>query len=159
MKGRKAQPAHLKALRGNTGHRPIRADEPTPPSAPFAPACPEWIGEHGQALWAQQAPISHALGTLTQADVPAFTAWCEAWDTYRRAVEALAEDLTHETPNNGCSVRPEVTVRKQALADWTRIGAELGYSPASRTRIKATPPNAHSDPVTDFARQRPARPA
>jgi P27 family predicted phage terminase small subunit len=159
VKGRKGRPAHLTLAAGNPGRRPVNTAEPSPPVSPTVPACPDWIGDYGRALWEQQAPISHKIGTLTDADVPAFTAWCEAWDTYRRAVDALKDTLTHLTPNNGESARPEAALRKQALADWTRLGAELGFSPASRTRIKANPPNAHINPIDAFKAQRPARPA
>ncbi len=156
--GPRPTPTRLAAVRGFPGKRRPNDQEPEPPSSPTVPVCPEWIGDYGRALWAQQAPISHQIGTLTDADVPAFTAWCEAWDTYRRAVEALRESLTHVTHTNGETARPEATLRKQALADWTRLAAEFGLTPASRTRIKAHPPSPHVDPVDAFMGRRPARP-
>lgn len=156
---RRRKPSALRAIDGGADHRPRNLDEPKPPVSATVPVCPDWIGEYGRALWDQQAPLHHRLGTLTEADHPAFAAMCEAWDTYRRAVVGLRDELTHVTPNNGVSAKPEASVRKQALADFSKLANEFGLTPAARARIKANPPDGHEDPVKSYQKARPQRPA
>ena len=89
--------------------------------------------------WEDQAPVHYAAGTLTRAYIHAFEALCLVWADVRAAT----------TPSG----------RRSAVATYRGLATDFGATPAAATRIKATPPDAHRDPVTDYQRRRPAHPA
>lgn len=137
MTGPPPKPTALKILAGNPGKRRLNRDEPAgiPLDPATPPEAPDWIGSYGQELWKRQAALDIRRGVLTRDKLPAYEALCEAYDLYRTASAELAKGLTHETPNNGTSVRPEVTVRKQAFADFKALLLEFGWTAAAASRI------------------------
>jgi P27 family predicted phage terminase small subunit len=155
--GPRPTPTAKAAILGFPGKRARNLDEPQPPIAPALPTCPEWLGEDGLAHWNQQAPVCYGMGTLTTADPNALARLCAAYQLIRDCDRALAGGLTVASPNNGPIARPEVSIRFKAIADYHRWSVELGLTPASRTRIKATVPTP-VNPVDAFKAQRPTHP-
>lgn len=131
MPGRPPVPTALKILRGNPGRRPLNPTEPKPPIPEECPPCPPWLGRIARAFWEDQAPIHYRLGTLTSADLPAFTALAVTWQQWREK----------KNPNQ--------------LRCWMQLASGFGMTPAARTKIQANPPDATVDPITAFRRQRP----
>lgn len=139
MVGRKPTPTVLKLAAGNPGKRRLNADEPQFKPLDALPPCPDWLGRAGTDFWHQQAPLALAAGTLHSVSLPAFQALCASWDEYRLASDARS--------------------RRQSLEMWRNLATDFGMTPAAAVRIKATPQNAHRDPIQAFKAQRPARPA
>ena len=137
--GRKPKPTALKLAANNPGKRRLNDAEPKPPAFAAVPPCPDWLTGEARAYWELQAPIDHATGILTTADVHAYAGLALTWADVRAAEHARD--------------------RRKALEIYRAYATDFGKNPASRTRIKATPPDAHVDPISAFKAQRPARPA
>ena len=80
---------------------------------------------------------------LSKLDLPLLEVLCSEWDVYRRACEFIEThgDWFIRTDAKGRVIRvrefPAVSIRRKAIAQITRLGDELGLSPASRSRILA----------------------
>src|SRR5262245_41506 len=83
MRGRKPVPTALKVLRGNPGRRPLNPAEPTPAPAPVNP--PDWLPQDARAEWDRLAPMLARNGLLTEMDIDALVAYCEAWCRWKDA--------------------------------------------------------------------------
>jgi hypothetical protein len=71
--GRRPKPTALKLLRGNPGQRKLNQSEPKPPAGEVVKPQMELLAG---VVWDEVAPICMAMGTLTTADVQAFTSYC-----------------------------------------------------------------------------------
>ncbi|AVA21187.1 phage terminase small subunit P27 family [Rhizobium sp. NXC24] len=100
------------------------------------PAPPKWLPPHGKAEWRRVMPrlvgdrkiAAHELGTVE--------AYCLAVATMRQAEEAVrTHGMTFES-DSGPKRRPETTILKENLEAARRLAAELGLTPASRTKNK-----------------------
>jgi len=138
MKGKKPQPTKMKILKDNPGRRPLNENEPEPEKGELRDP-PEHIGEHGKKEWQRLAPILHGLGLLTEADYPAFEAYCQ---TYSRWVDAelfLQEHGSTETTTNGNIIQsPVVGIANTSLQIMLKYMSEFGLTPSSRSRVSVT---------------------
>src|SRR5262245_40702593 len=129
MKGRKPEPTALKILRGNPGKRPLNPDEPTPAAADVT--APEWLDPAAKAEWARLAPILSRNGLLTEMDVDALTAYCQAWCTWRTAVQKIREfGLVIKAKNGFPMQSPYVPIMNSAMATMKGLMAEFGMTPS-----------------------------
>lgn len=126
-------PTHLKVVTGNPGKRPFNGREPKPVGALKEP--PTWMSAEQKAGWAYA--IQHAPdGLLKRLDRSVLTAWVIAEDLHRRATKHLRKGLTTKTPNGMVVQSPFLQiVNRQALV-MLKAAAELGFTPASRSRIE-----------------------
>jgi len=88
---------------------------------------------------------------LTVADVALLASYCAAYGAFVEATKALREGgLTHET-TMGVYPRAEIKIQRDAAAQMRTLGAELGLSPAARTRINVrTTENQDDQASQDF---------
>lgn len=142
MRGRKPTPTVLKLIAGNPGHRPISADEVRPEIVRcFDP--PEYLGGPAQEVWRMKAPSFIRLGLLTEADIETFAAWCDAFAKWRMTLVELDRlieingvgAMMHKTKDGNIIQSPLVGICNKARLEVTRLGAEFGMTPSSRTRI------------------------
>jgi phage terminase small subunit len=111
MKGRKPKPRALKILAGNPGRRPLPKAEPIPTGLA---EMPKWLSKEAVKVWEELAPEAITLGTLTSYDADQFGMLCAELAEYRK--------------NPG-----EVMTTAKTLL--TKLFAEFGKGPSSRTRI------------------------
>jgi phage terminase small subunit len=146
MRGGKPTSTALKILRGNPGKRPLNTAEPHP--SPLDPAIPEeLLGDVARAEWVRTVQPAITIGQLTSLDRALAIAHCDLWMLWRQAlVDAHAA--------------AKVSARRMALATATklltsliRIDGDLGFSPASRPRVKATVPVAAPPTERFFGRR------
>lgn len=134
MKGRKPKPTALKRAQGNPGKRALNHAEPQPPEG--LPDCPPHLSEAAQAEWHRLAQALHDMGVLTMADRAALAAYCQAWGRWVEAEEKLqTTPAMIRTPSGYVQQSPWMSVANKQLELMGRYMAELGLTPAARSRI------------------------
>jgi len=139
MRGRKPVPTALRVLRGNPRKHPINDREPQPGRVVLAP--PAWLAPAAAAEWTRLAPMLTRLGVLTETDVDALCAYCEAWTTWKDAtakVRALGAVL--DGGEYGPTVSPWVRIADQAFKHMKTFLVEFGMTPSARARIHTAEP-------------------
>ncbi len=139
MRGRKPKPSAQRALEGNPGHRAVNADEPqlgdladhlTPPAE-----LDDLPG--AQAEWRRLAPLLQRAGVISEGDRTALVALCVEWDRYVEA-RAKAYPRVVKAPSGYAMPNPWLAIQSRALAACLKLWPELGLTPSSRSRVKAT---------------------
>lgn len=140
-------PTHLKLLRGNPGHQALRPEREPQPALPAKPPVPpSFLAGYALEEWRRVSVELYRLRLLTNFDVMALAAYCDAysrWRTAREIVASMAErdplmkGLIVKTQSGGATPNPLVWIAAAAARDMNRFAAEFGLSPAARSRIHA----------------------
>lgn len=134
MRGRKPKPTALKRLDGNPGKRGYNHAEPVPPEG--CPDCPPHLSDAARAEWQRLATTLHEMGVLTLADRAALAAYCQAWGRWVEAEEKLKGTPTLlKAPSGYVQQNPWLSIANKQLELMGRYMAELGLTPASRSRV------------------------
>lgn len=146
MRGRRPTPTHLKELHGNPGKRPLNKTEPKPVGDLFA--APEWMSESQREGWAY-AVTNAPYGLLKCLDRSILAIWVVAEDLHREAAEKVAlYGMLTKSPNAGLPLQsPYLAILNKQAQIMLKAGAELGFSPSSRTRVQVAP--EHSGALFD----------
>ena len=138
MRGRRPKPTLIKEIEGNPGKRPLNKDEPKPEGDLFA--APEWMTDSQREGWAY-AITNSPPGLLKYLDRSMLTVWVVAEDLHREAAEKVAQyGLLTKSPNAGLPLQsPYLAILNKQAQLMIKAGAELGFSPASRTRVQTDP--------------------
>lgn len=137
MRGRKPKPSHIKLLTGNPGKRPINADEPVPePGGLERP--PAWLNKGAKLEWKRvmkEAP----RGLLTRLDRQVVAMYCQTTARIQE-LEGIVDEqgYTFMSEKGFVIQRPEMGMLKNLYGIQTRLCAEMGFSPSSRSRVKVT---------------------
>ena len=148
MRGRPRKPTAAKMLHGTFSKDRANPNEPQP-DAPEKLEAPAWLNEYGRECWDAHVPTLAKLRLLTSLDLFLFSAVCERWSIYRRAVDDLKDGLTHTTEANGECGKPQVSIAKAAFESFRQGLEQFGCSPASRGKVTATRP-PDDDPVAKY---------
>jgi P27 family predicted phage terminase small subunit len=139
MKGRPPKPTRVKELAGTLRQHRVNREEPQPETG--IPQPPKVLNRRARAAWRYYAAILDKARVLTLADREALACYCTAAARRAQAEEELS---THgpvvKSPSGYPIQNPWLAIANKAMEQMLRWGAELGLSPASRTRIKAAPP-------------------
>ena len=142
MRGRRPKPTILRLLEGNRGQRPINKNEPVPVGDLCEP--PEWFNEEQTLIWS--FAIAHAPhGLLKHIDRSILVAWTVAECFFAEAVQKVGEFgmLARSSSTGGPIPNPYLVIaHKQALL-MVKCAAELGFTPASRSRVAVSPEDHH----------------
>lgn len=164
MSGPPKTPTHLRLVRGNPSKRAINKNEPKPPSG--VPPTPKHFDKQGKYWFKRMAEELDALGVMSQLDGRALELLVEAYTEYRHHCDTLdregytyavySEDDGDERKDREIRmIKPHPAAMMKADA-WKRIRAmlaEFGMTPASRSKVNATAPDA-ADPLADFLKAR-----
>jgi P27 family predicted phage terminase small subunit len=145
MKGRKPKPTHLKLISGNPGKRPLNDAEPIPLGDLSEP--PDWLTESQKAGW--NYAIEHAPAfLLKKLDRSALVVWVVAEDLHRQASENVAKyGILTEAPNTGYPMQsPYLPVVNKQAQIMLKVAEQLGFTPASRSRISVPELSGQSNP-------------
>lgn len=146
-RGRKPQPTALRRAHGNPGKRAYNHAEPVIDGN--MPDCPAHLTLTAQNEWARLAGPLHASGILTLADRAALAAYCQCYGRWVEAEERLAATPTMlKTPSGYVQQSPWLAVANKQLELMGRYMAELGLTPASRSRIASLAPMLLAEPLT-----------
>jgi P27 family predicted phage terminase small subunit len=135
MRGRRPKPTQLKELEGNPGKRPLNKRELKPKGDLYA--APAWMSDTQREGWAYA--ITHApYGLLKQLDRSILAIWVVAEDLHREAAEKVTQfGLLTKSPNAGLPLQsPYLAILNKQAQIMLKAGAELGFSPSSRTRVQ-----------------------
>jgi P27 family predicted phage terminase small subunit len=141
MRGRKPEPSALKLLRGLPGKRKLSVDEPQPVAVTDMTP-PDWLDGEAKAEWSRLAPMLGRLGVLTETDMGALSAYCEAWATWKGATQQIRKWGMVLKGKDGDipRVSPYVKIANNALQQMRGLLVEFGMTPSSRARIHAPKP-------------------
>ncbi len=139
-KGRKSQPAEVKAAKGNPGQRKnivtsvsvIPVAGLTPPADLSKPAIP---------VWNELVKSMIDAGFLRQTDTVVFGVFCQAVADFRRAVKRIERDGEYYkvTSNHGEYIRPHpaCSIKERSMRIIMQYATEFGLTPAARQRIQS----------------------
>lgn len=152
MRGRKPKPTALKRLDGNPGKRPINVREPKPAGG-GKPTCPSHLSPTAKSEWKRISGTLHEMGILTTVDRAALAAYCQAYARWVDAEKKLAETpALIKTPSGYVQQSPWLSVANKQMEIMGRFMAELGITPASRSRISG-PDHAQLPPPITMVRR------
>src|SRR5215207_2629350 len=138
MIGRKPKPTALKLISGNPGKRPLNTREPKP--AHSIPTCPAHLNPSGKAEWKRLVQQLHSLGIISQLDRAVLAAYCQAYGRWVEAERKLQETpILLKTPSGYVQPSPWLAIANKQLELMSKFMAELGLSPASRSRVSTLP--------------------
>ena len=134
MKGRKPTPTPIRVLEGNRGHRRIPRHEPRPRQ--ITPRCPEWLSPTAKRHWRLLvSELARIPGLLTPLDGGVLAGLCESFAQWREATEFLHTHGPVYREGERLRPTPHVKLARDAFAAYLRGCAEIGATPAARTRI------------------------
>ena len=143
-RGPTPKPAHLKALEGNPGKRPLKGNDAKPRSV--APDCPDWLAAEAKAEWKRLAPELERLGLLTILDRAAFSCYCQSYAHWVQAQRVLREQgMMYVTAAGRARERPEVAIAGSSLKLMRAFAVEFGLTPSSRSRFSFRDPLTQGD--------------
>ena len=147
MRGTKPQPTALRRRNGNPGKRGYNHAEPVPPGE--MPDCPQHLSAVARDEWARLAQALFDMGVLALTDRAALAAYCQAYGRWVEAEERLAETpMLIKAPSGYVQQSPWLSVANKQLELMGRFMAELGLTPAARSRIRSFDAPLQ-DPVTE----------
>jgi P27 family predicted phage terminase small subunit len=139
VRGRRPKPTRIKALTGNPGKRPFNPHEPRP--LPALPNCPPELSPVARQEWARLIAELAKLNLVTQLDRGALAAYCVAYALWLEAIGQVQRHGTVVKSPTGYPVQsPFLAIANRQAEIMVRIAAEFGFTPASRSRISAPPP-------------------
>lgn len=149
MQGRKPTPTRLRLIRGNPGKRPLPKDEPKVVAKRLP--MPVGMSPGARAHWRQFTKALEGAKITTDLDRQALRALCEtcaAWE------EAQARVWKHGMVVKGAKNQPRrspyVGIANTAFEQMTRMLAEFGMTPSSRTRVQSVGGRTDADAVELF---------
>jgi len=137
MRGRKRKPTDQKRLAGNPGKRPLNDDEPQPALA--IPDPPEHLDPEARREWERVTQELHAVGAVAQLYRGPLAAYCAAWSRWiaaEKQIVATGGEVV-KSPSGFPIQNPYLAIANRAAADMTRLAAEFGMTPSSKSRVKA----------------------
>src|SRR5262249_48128622 len=147
--GRRPVPTALKRLHGYPGHRK-RADREIEGVGKIS--APIWFDAEQHEQW-DFALKNAPPGLLTATDREILAGWCCAAVEYARAVvEVRKLGQVVKTGEGNAIQNPFLPIMNKQFQIMLRAGAELGFSPASRTSLGASlaPEQVDEDGISDF---------
>lgn len=146
--GRKRTPTALKLINGNPGNRPLPSYEPT-----FKAGLPQppddLVDETAVGEWNRVVELLHEAGVLTQVDMAVLLAYCQAFGRWWKAERELRLDtLTVMTEKGNTLQNPLIGIANTSMRDAIKFAAELGMTPASRSRVTAIDPDGKAKKST-----------
>lgn len=171
-KGRPPKPTKLKLLEGNPGKRKINRSEPKPGKARGGVPVEFRVerAEPGEDLKDFKPPVAvdeakkefvrrrrelEALGLLTTLDVGLLEAYCQAYGMWREASAWVNKmGMITKTTNGNFIQNPYVAIVNKQQEIMRKTGAELGFSPSSRSRLEVKGGENEEDPMSALLNQR-----
>jgi P27 family predicted phage terminase small subunit len=147
-RGRKPKPTALKLVGGNAGKRALNKREPKPTGNLTEP--PEWLTEQQSEGW-RYAIANAPYGLLKLIDRSALVAWVVAEDLHRQAAEKLnGGAMLIKTPNGMPVQSPYLSIINKQAAIMIKAASEMGFSPASRSRVEIGVGEQEDDPADRY---------
>jgi len=150
--GVKPQPTALRVLRGNPGKRPLNTHEPVLPVSESLDLPPELLDDAAAAKeWTRLAPMLRDAGIVTDGEWAALVALCQQWSRYLEATSRIKlAGMVIKSPSGYPMPNPYIGIANHALSHCTKLWAELGLTPSSRSRVVAVGKKQDINPLAKF---------
>jgi P27 family predicted phage terminase small subunit len=136
MRGRRPKPTRIKALTGNPGKRSLNPHEPRP--EPALPDCPPELSPAARQEWVRIGADLSKLNLVTHLDRGALA----AYGFWVEALEQIQKYGTMVKSPTGYPIQsPYLAIANRQAELMIRVASEFGFTPASRSRISAPPPD------------------
>lgn len=150
-RGPAPKPTNLKILQGNPGKRPLNKNEPQYDSRDELLKPPSFLSRYAKKEWKRIAPLLLKNKLLTDADVSALAAYCQAYHRWIEAEKLIRTyGYTSITDKGNIVQRPEVSIANKAMDAMIKYGKEFGLTPSSRTNLHIENPEEAEDPFMNF---------
>jgi P27 family predicted phage terminase small subunit len=128
------KPRALRVLEGNPAKRPLPPD--IKPDVGIS--MPKHLTGAAKAEWARVVPQLRRLGLVGGLDRAVVSMYCVAWGRWLVAEGQLKRfGEVIKSPTGYPMQSPYLAIANTAINQMRALGAELGLSPASRTRVQA----------------------
>jgi P27 family predicted phage terminase small subunit len=148
MRGRKPTPSHLKLVLVNPGKRPLNRDEPRFELA--IPEAPSYLTPDAKLEWDYHARSLFAAGVLTRMDRACLGIYCQALADLARHEGQIRSYGEIQKTNGAAQISVLVVLRNRARETVRKFAAELGLTPASRSRVSVRTERAKDDPAHKY---------
>ena len=126
-------PTAIKAMKGTLRPCRVKKNEPKPQGELIATKPPKTLSKRGQELW-QYALEQMPPHVITAVDGALFERWCTLQDQFLDVAKVVQSgNLLDENGSMSGALRAELQLNSSILT----IEKELGFTPASRTKISA----------------------
>jgi P27 family predicted phage terminase small subunit len=133
----------------------VRSDR-IPSNAVNAPtgliAAPKWLDEFAREDFERLTASVARLNLLSPVDVELYVKHAVIYSRWRRAGDDINKDLTTEGAHGGEACKAAVGIQERSERLLLQIEAELGLSPVSRSRLRASE-QATEDEFEKFKRE------
>lgn len=149
MAGRKPKPTQLKVVTGT--FRKDRANEREPKPTGDLSDAPEHFSEAQRAAW--EYAIQHApKGLLKKLDLSVLEIWVTACVFHREAAQKVATTgQVIKSPSGYPVMNPYLANMNKQAQIMLKAAAEMGFTPASRSRIVLAEEAVGDDPWAKLA--------
>jgi P27 family predicted phage terminase small subunit len=149
MAGRKPKPVQIKELTGNPGKRALPELPNILPGEPQAPAS-VLADSAALAEWKRISPQLMRVNLLSEVDMGALAAYCQAFSLWQKASESVEQDGILLTGPMGTRKNPAVGIMLDAWKAVRAFCAEFGLTPSSRSKVTHTTNSADADAFERF---------
>lgn len=133
MSGPRPNPARLKLLAGNPGHRPIPAGVS---GVAGTPRCPTWLTKAQKVVWKWLVSTLEKHGTVSQSDVHVMAAYCVAQARVEKANAVIEEEGEYYETDTGQKKRhPACAELSKGIQEVKQLGELLGLNPLARQKM------------------------
>jgi P27 family predicted phage terminase small subunit len=149
MNGRKRLPTEIKRIKGTLQQCRINLNEPKPTGILTEP--PAYMSEGAKAAWMYALKYAPP-NLLTSIDMSVLEVWACAASLYRQAQEELqATGLIMKAPKSGVPIiSPYLSIANKQAQVMMRAAVEMGFTPASRSRVEVASPVVSGDEWEGF---------
>lgn len=147
--GRKRKPSSLKLVQGT--YRKDRAipNEPMPKGDLME--SPSHLNDEQREVW-EYAIANAPKGLLKRLDRSVLEVWVRAYVFYREAADkVLVAGQVIKTPNGYPVMNPYMANMNKQAQIMLKAASEMGFTPASRTRISVTETASQDNPWAAFS--------
>ena len=139
QRGPRPKPAPLKALAGNPGKRSTKTNS-VDPGVLTDIKPPSFLPRVAKQEWKRVVMKLTQLNLISDLDVMALAAYCNAYATWLTAIKKIEKDkdgILVTSPNGYPMPSPYVKIQRDAQAEMMNWLREFGMTPAARTRFSS----------------------
>jgi len=130
------KPTNLKIIQGTFRKDRATPNEPKPNIN--IPSPPDHLSKEALIEWDRITPILYNLGLLSDLDMVALAAYCQAYGRWTQAeMELKGSGIIIKTQNGNVIQNPLVGIANQAMIQTHKFLVEFGLTPASRSKVSA----------------------
>ena len=153
MAGRRPIPATIKKIKGTLQKCRTNPNEPKPAGQLCDP--PDYMSESAKEAW-RYAVENSPPGLLSALDGSVLERWANCSGMYREALakinKAGVSAMLVKTPSGILRRSPLMDVVRDLAMEMKGYEAEMGFTPASRSRVSVTPEKGNeNDPWSEIA--------